>query len=489
MLPINLLPADQFLNGLCVLCVGPIPNRYKEKTSFKKFIYRSLILDMMNKTVIIGAGITGAGIARDLTLRGVPVTLIERDAPASGATGRCHGLLHSGARYAVKDPSAAAECAKENLILKKIAASYIEDTGGLFLALNDAEAAYGDVLLDACRPASIPMEEISPLGSPNPRATRCFLTNDGAIDPFLLTLANLYDARRNGAAIITGIGVKAIEDSTVVLDDGSKIKAEVIVNATGHECGTLDRAMALAVQPDKGTILVTERRACDVVLNRMRPASDGDIIVPGYSTSLIGTTSASSASTIPSRDEYRALLREATTLLPSIEGARIIRAFSGVRPLIGSGDGRSLSRDYRIFTGGNLVTVAGGKLTTYRLIAEKASDEVMRLLGEKGRCTTAVPLPNVVRAPAGGDILCNCEQAASRLIEMDFLKPAAAWKFNRLGFGACQGMRCAKNTFGEREMLEERWKGIKPVLDEIQLKQAYLSWASAMSRMDPNGDA
>jgi len=182
-------------------------------------------------------------------------------------------------------------------------------------------------------------------------------------------------------------------------------------------------------------------------------------------------------------------MQEATALLPSLKGTRIIRAFSGVRPLIGSGDGRSLSRDYRIYTSGNAVTVAGGKLTTYRLIAEKASDEVMKLLGEKGRCATVSPLPNVLREPAGGEILCSCEQAASRLMEMDFLKPAAAWKFNRLGFGACQGMRCAKNAYGEREMLEERWKGIKPVLDEIQLKQTYFSWASAMSRMDPNQEA
>lgn len=444
---------------------------------------------MMNKAVIIGAGITGAGIARDLSLRGIPVTLVERDSPASGATGRCHGLLHSGARYAVKDPSAASECSKENIVLKNIAPYYIEDTGGLFLALNDEEASYGDTLLEACRKASIPMEEISPGRSPNPDAARCFLTNDGGVDPFLLTLANLYDARRNGANIITGTGVKTIEDGAVALDDGRKIKAEVIVNATGYECSTLDKARALDVQPDKGTILVTERRACDVVLNRMRPASDGDIIVPGHTTSLIGTTSARSSSTIPTRDEYRALMHEATALLPSLKGTRIIRAFSGVRPLIGSGDGRSLSRDYRIYTSGNAVTVAGGKLTTYRLIAEKASDEVMKLLGEKGRCATVSPLPNVLREPAGGEILCSCEQAASRLMEMDFLKPAAAWKFNRLGFGACQGMRCAKNAYGEREMLEERWKGIKPVLDEIQLKQAYFSWASAMSRMDPNQEA
>ena len=164
----------------------------------------------MSDVVVIGAGIAGAGIARDLALRGVSVTLVEKDAPAAGATGRCHGLLHSGARYAVKDPASAAECARENLILKEIAPSYTDSTGGLFLAVSEEESAYGDTLLNACKAASIPLEEISPSGSPNPAALRCMRTNDGSVDPFLLTLANLYDAHINGARIMTHNGVKDI---------------------------------------------------------------------------------------------------------------------------------------------------------------------------------------------------------------------------------------------------------------------------------------
>jgi glycerol-3-phosphate dehydrogenase len=440
----------------------------------------------MSSVIIIGAGITGAGIARDLSLRGIEVTLMERNAPASGATGRCHGLLHSGARYAVSDPKAAAECAMENPILKRIASYYIEDTGGLFLALDEKEADYGDTLLDACRRASIPMKELSCNESTNRHAMRCLSTNDAAIDPFLLTLANLYDARMSGAVIHTGIGVRQIEDGHVALDDGSRMKADVIINAAGHECASL-KNMSLRIQPDKGTILVTERRVCGVVLNRMRPPSDGDIIVPSHTSSLIGTTSAPSSSTAPAREEYRRLMREAVALLPSLKGVRIIRAFSGVRPLIGSGDGRLLSRDYHIEADGSTISVAGGKLTTYRLIAEKAADMAMRLLGERGKCRTMEPLPNILRDEPAGDVLCNCEQASHRLIEMDFLRPADAWKYNRIGFGACQGMRCAKNAGRERELLEERWKGVKPVLDDVQLRQSYLTWASYMSSMRSSG--
>lgn len=82
------------------------------------------------QAIIIGGGATGAGILRDLTLRGVRAVLIEKNDIASGTTGRNHGLLHSGARYAVKDMDSARECIRENRILKKIARHCIEDTGG-----------------------------------------------------------------------------------------------------------------------------------------------------------------------------------------------------------------------------------------------------------------------------------------------------------------------------------------------------------------------
>ena len=73
--------------------------------------------------IIVGGGITGAGTARDCAMRGLKVLLIERHDIATGATGRNHGLLHSGARYAVKDSESAEECIKENMILRKIAAN------------------------------------------------------------------------------------------------------------------------------------------------------------------------------------------------------------------------------------------------------------------------------------------------------------------------------------------------------------------------------
>ena len=87
--------------------------------------------------IIIGGGITGAGTQRDCAMRGLRTLLIERSDIATGATGRNHGMLHSGARYAVSDPESAAECIRENRILRQIAAHCIEETDGLFVTLPE----------------------------------------------------------------------------------------------------------------------------------------------------------------------------------------------------------------------------------------------------------------------------------------------------------------------------------------------------------------
>ena len=84
--------------------------------------------------LIIGGGGTGGALAHDLALRGLRVTLVERGEFTSGTTGRHHGLLHSGARYAVNDRESAVECIEENRLLRKIAPGSFEENDGLFVA-------------------------------------------------------------------------------------------------------------------------------------------------------------------------------------------------------------------------------------------------------------------------------------------------------------------------------------------------------------------
>ena len=159
--------------------------------------------------IVIGGGATGAGTARDCALRGLRVLLVERFDFASGATGRNHGLLHSGARYAVTDRESAAECIRENMILRRIARHCVEPTDGLFITLPEDDLNYQATFVRACREAGIGAEIIDPAlarrmePSVNPAIIGAVRVPDGAVDPFRLTLANVIDAQAHGARILT----------------------------------------------------------------------------------------------------------------------------------------------------------------------------------------------------------------------------------------------------------------------------------------------
>src|ERR687894_23491 len=115
---------------------------------------------LQTEVLVVGGGATGAGIAWDAALRGYDVILVDRADLAEGTSGRFHGLLHSGGRYVVKDPVAAAECVAENAILRRLIPDCIEDTGGLFVTTPDDDPEYGDRFLAACRDIGLPAEEI-----------------------------------------------------------------------------------------------------------------------------------------------------------------------------------------------------------------------------------------------------------------------------------------------------------------------------------------
>ena len=130
-----------------------------------------------SEVIIIGGGATGAGIARDCARRGLRTLLIERHDIATGATGRNHGLLHSGARYAVTDNESARECISENRILRRIARHCIEPTNGLFITLPEDDLAWQQTFIDACQQAGIEATPLSPQEA---------LRREPAVNPTLL---------------------------------------------------------------------------------------------------------------------------------------------------------------------------------------------------------------------------------------------------------------------------------------------------------------
>ena len=173
--------------------------------------------------IIIGGGATGAGIARDCALRGLRVILVERHDIATGATGRNHGLLHSGARYAVTDAESARECISENQILKRIARHCVEPTNGLFITLPEDNLSFQATFIRACEEAGISAEAIDPQQARiiepavNPALIGAVKVPDGTVDPFRLSAANMLDAKEHGAVILTAHEVTGLirEGATV----------------------------------------------------------------------------------------------------------------------------------------------------------------------------------------------------------------------------------------------------------------------------------
>ncbi len=501
--------------------------------------------------IIIGGGATGAGIARDCALRGLRVILVERHDIATGATGRNHGLLHSGARYAVTDAESARECISENQILKRIARHCVEPTNGLFITLPEDDLSFQATFIRACEEAGISAEAIDPQQARiiepavNPALIGAVKVPDGTVDPFRLTAANMLDAKEHGAVILTAHEVTGLirEGATVcgvrvrnhLTGETQALHAPVVVNAAGiwgqHIAEYAD--LRIRMFPAKGSLLIMDHRINQHVINRCRKPSDADILVPGDTISLIGTTSLridynEIDDNRVTAEEVDILLREGEKLAPVMAKTRILRAYSGVRPLVASDDdpsGRNVSRGIVLLDHAErdgldgFITITGGKLMTYRLMAEWATDAVCRKLGNTRPCTTAdlalpgsqepaeVTLRKVISLPAPlrgsavyrhGDrtpawlsegrlhrsLVCECEAVTAGEVQyavenLNVNSLLDLRRRTRVGMGTCQGELCACRAAGLLQrfnvttsaqsieqlstFLNERWKGVQPI--------------------------
>ena len=259
--------------------------------------------------LIIGAGSTGAATAHDLALRGVAVTVVERGEIASGTTGRNHGLLHSGGRYAVKDPESATECIAERDALAHIAPEVLELNGGLFVAVDEEGLAYREPFLEACARTGIPVRELSAAEARDlepalsERVLAAVEVPDGVFDPLHLCLAFLATARAEGATCLPFSRVEdlivrgACVEGAVVRDrrtgERRRLEADVVVNATGPWAGKIAAMAGLDVPivPTAGVMVAVAGRLVDRVVNRLDRPSDGDIVLPQRQTVVIGTSS------------------------------------------------------------------------------------------------------------------------------------------------------------------------------------------------------
>jgi glycerol-3-phosphate dehydrogenase len=479
--------------------------------------------------IIIGGGATGCGIARDLALRGIPHCLVEKGDFAAGATGACHGLLHSGGRYAVTDPQAARECYEENLILRRIGKKCVEQTGGLFVRLPGDSKRFREVFLKGCEEVGIPAEVLSStkafdlVPNLNPEIEEAIRVPDCSIDPFRLCLLNIRTSELRGGIIFTRhkvteiikahgrcIGIKAIDQSTGM---DKEIHGNIIINATGAWANIIASLAGSEVPMTlvKGSLVITNHRLTNMVISRLRHPSDGDIIVPNEAVCLAGTTSLSVED--PDRisiesPEVDTIISEAGRMIPHFNNTRIIRAFSGVRPLLKSPkiDSHEISRGFRIINHENgLYSIVGGKLSTFRLMAEKMVDTIMASFNLKKTCETAeISLdgqeelsgyPLAKRLADLKNIVCECELVTrgdvERIIKQTSTRNVGDIQHRtRLGMGPCQGGFCTFRALGImndmsvispeqsmeilRNFLQRRYKGIRHALWGDQLREEQL---------------
>jgi glycerol-3-phosphate dehydrogenase len=366
--------------------------------------------------VIIGAGFTGVATAHDLALRGCDVTVVERGDLCHGTSGRTHGLLHSGGRYAVKDKESAVECIDENMILRRIVPQVIEPNGGLFLALNESDLEYAGQFIESCQECHIPLEELKPSQvlklepNLNPMVLAAFLIPDGTFDPLRLALAFAGTARHNGANFLTYhevhgfvmdgqgnvCGVKVLDRSS---NKTREMGAEVVVNATGAWAGEITNMAGLdtPVKPTPGIMVAYDQRLVQRAVNRLNVPGDGDIILPQRRMVVVGTSSyeAENVDYIPvTDDQIKLMLDRGSELIPGIRDAKPRGMYMAARPLVGGGSGRSMARTFKCYDHkethniDGLVTITGGKATTLRAMAEKTADVVCAKLGISMPCLT-----------------------------------------------------------------------------------------------------
>jgi glycerol-3-phosphate dehydrogenase len=461
---------------------------------------------METDVVVVGGGVTGVAVLRDLALRGVHAVLVERLDLGTGTSGRWHGLLHSGARYAVRDQESARECIEENTTLRRIAPHTIEDIGGLFVLLPSDDEAYAGQFVEGCRASGIPTEELSQAAAHRrepmlaPDLKLAFAVPDGGIDSWSLMRSMAADAEARGCRVLVrhplvgverdGERITAVRVHDAVAGEDRTIGCQWVVNAAGAWAGEVGRMAGVPITmiAGKGVMVVMASRYVHGVVNACRKPADGDIIVPQHEVAILGTTSKQVDSpddiSVPPADVDR-MIDMCAQMVPAIASGRVLRAFAGSRPLYkpeaaagdgqggGGGDTREVSRTFTVLDHAsrdgldNMFSIVGGKLTTCRQMAEAVVDRLAERMGVTAPCTTATellpgadhgthkvagPLARVERDQAYGELICECELVtraqvheaiAGGLTELEDLRRKV-----RVGYGPCQAAFCAWRAAG-----------------------------------------
>src|SRR5689334_25228685 len=398
--------------------------------------------------LVVGGGITGAGVALDAASRGYSVALIERADFAVGTSSRSSKLVHGGLRYLQNfDLGLVREALLERQINVRLAPHLVRPLPlvvpafegqrldrivGIGLNAYDVMAvdrlrrsplrrrlAREDADWSPARHRTIEGEEVvelfPALASRSP--TSGYLFYDCQTDDVRLVLTVLSEAERFGAVAANRIeAVELLPGSVGVrardLESGNEleIRAANVVNATGVWADRLrpselhDEAEVPVIRPSRGTHIIVSSSALPMKAGAIVPAGGGRsiFVLPWLGQTLVGTTDNDYEGEL---DHIRPAEEDVTYLLEAVDrffGASltprdVVGAYAGVRPLISSGDPRKsvdISRKAELYeTSSGLITITGGKLTTWRRMAKLAVDRIVERDGAEAPCRThEIPL-------------------------------------------------------------------------------------------------
>jgi glycerol-3-phosphate dehydrogenase len=382
--------------------------------------------DRLYDIIVIGGGITGAGTARDAALRGLSCLLLEKGDFASGVTSKSTRLIHGGLRYLANfEVDLVAESLRERAILRRQAPYLIHPMPILIPiyrgdAHNRAVISIGIHLYDMLsHERDLPHYFTS--GSEKTLKFEPRLSREGLMGsalfydhqilmPERLVIENIIGAREAGANILNYIRAEKIEETNsgivviardIFTNQTHTFHSKVLINAAGPWIDTVRKAGNIDTQnvifPTKGVHLVLPKLSEHALFITSR---DGRMffIIPLGAYSLIGTTDTKYNGDLDevhaNWDEVSYLLAESRRILPGINLAKeaILYTYAGIRPLAFSGTSESkISRKHRVISEGRtnrIITIAGGKLTTYRTMAKDVVNVACKTLGMKNICVT-----------------------------------------------------------------------------------------------------
>jgi len=424
-------------------------------------ISRSRALEAMASetfdVVVIGGGITGAGVALDAATRGYSVALIEKSDYAAGTSGRSSKLVHGGLRYLQNfDLGLVREALVERQLMVRLAPHLVtplplvvpafegarpDRLVGLGLNMYDVMAARGPrgrlaARREAARePGGASATDWSPerhrvisgeevvellpaLAGRDPSGG--YLFYDCQTDDARLVLTVLGEAERFGAVCANGLearelvqeGGRAAGVRVREADSGEEwvIGADAVINATGVWADRLrpeelhDAAEVPRIRPSRGTHIVLSAEDLPLEAGAIVPAPGGRtvFVLPWLGRALVGTTDNDYEGELehirPSEEDVFYLLEAVNDAFGTSFGPeRLTGAYAGVRPLISTADTKKsvdISRKAELFeTSSGLITITGGKLTTWRRMAKLAVDRMVEREGREAPCRTQeIPL-------------------------------------------------------------------------------------------------